>query len=83
MPEQIPIPHAEINLFEKIPYSIQAVLKTTGEPVAGAIISGLSVSLDNPIGTLQMDPNDPTKGIFHPTKAGDCTLMARATVTIP
>lgn len=83
MPNQLPITHVDINIFEKVPYAVQAVFKSTGMSVPGAVISGVVLSLDNPIGTLEADPNDPTKGIFHPTQNGSCTLTATATVTVP
>jgi hypothetical protein len=82
MTNPLPIPHAEINLFETIPYSLQVVFKGSGKPVPGATISNVSISIDNPIGQI-LPGSDPTTGIFKPSEPGNCTLTFQATVTLP
>jgi hypothetical protein len=80
---QTTIPHDTIDLFEEVPYTLVAVFKDTGKPIPGAVISNQQYSLDNPIGNVVINPQNPNLIVFKPTGAGDVTILAKAIVTVP
>lgn len=72
---------ATIDVFHEIPVEL-TVTDKEGNVIPNAILSGVVWSQDQIIGTFVLDPNNPNKAIFKPTKPGIVKITAQAQVTI-
>jgi protocatechuate 3,4-dioxygenase beta subunit len=61
---------------------ILSVTDGKGKPVPNAVISNVQWNMDNKIGEIVTDPNNPSQAIFKPSKAGVVSFQATATITV-
>lgn len=80
MPE-LPIPHAEVPIGGT--KNIKLVARDKDQNILpNAIFSEVSYTLDNPIGNIVPNPNNPALAVFTGIKAGDANLLVTARITI-
>jgi len=75
------IPHADVLLGGT--KNITLVARKFGVIVPNAIFSEVSYVLDNPVGDITPNAQNPGLALFRATKTGNATLLVTATVTIP
>lgn len=73
---------ATIPLADEIPLILMVVNAKTGNPVSNAHLSGVVWKMDNTIGQIVTDPNNPNLAIFQPSKPGVTNITATAEITI-
>lgn len=82
MPEQIPIPHADVPIGGTKNITLIARDKNRNL-IPNAIFSDVVYTLDNQVGNIVPNLNNPALAVFTGFKAGNANLLVQARITIP